>query len=62
MENHANSKFRGFFLGLSVMMSALFLFSPPFEKNPQQCEMVQYIGKKNGVRPTKNMNPKVILQ
>ncbi|RBQ11753.1 hypothetical protein [Pedobacter miscanthi] len=40
MENFRHKKLRGIFAGLAAILSALFLFTPPFEKNPQQCEMV----------------------
>lgn len=31
---------------ISLMMSFVFLASPPFERNVQQCEMIRVIGKK----------------
>jgi|GEM_PF-995611 len=31
---------------ISLGMSLLLLASPPFERNPQQCEMVRVIGKR----------------
>lgn len=46
MENHQNTTTNSLLVGLASLMSTLFLVSPPFEKNPQQCEMVQSIGKK----------------
>ncbi|RDC54367.1 hypothetical protein DU508_21845 [Pedobacter chinensis] len=46
MENQVNSKMHNLLIGLASIMSALFFISPPFEKNPQQCEMVQTIGKR----------------
>ena len=46
MENHQNTTTNSLLVGLATLMSTLFLVSPPFEKNPQQCEMVQNIGKK----------------
>ncbi|CAH0131566.1 hypothetical protein SRABI27_00048 [Pedobacter sp. Bi27] len=46
MENHQNTTTNSLLVGLATLMSTLFLVSPPFEKNPQQCEMVQSIGKK----------------
>lgn len=46
MENHQNTTANSLLIGLASLMSTLFLVSPPFEKNPQQCEMVQSIGKK----------------
>ncbi|NMN36205.1 hypothetical protein H9N25_05900 [Pedobacter riviphilus] len=46
MENHQNTTTNSLLIGLASLMSTLFLVSPPFEKNPQQCEMVQSIGKK----------------
>ena len=46
MENRQNTTTNSLLVGLASLMSTLFLVSPPFEKNPQQCEMVQGIGKK----------------
>jgi len=46
MEKNANSKVNSLLVGLASIMSTIFLLSPPFEKNPQQCEMVQTIRKK----------------
>ncbi|TCD14646.1 hypothetical protein EZ456_24775 [Pedobacter psychrodurus] len=46
MENHQNTTTNSLLVGLASLMSTLFLVSPPFEKNPQQCEMVQSIGKR----------------
>lgn len=51
MENHQNTTTNSLLVGLATLMSTLFLVSPPFEKNPQQCEMVQSIGKKKQKRP-----------
>ncbi|WP_426328823.1 hypothetical protein [Pedobacter sp. R-06] len=50
MENHQNTTTNSLLVGLATLMSTLFLVSPPFEKNPQQCEMVQSIGKKKQER------------
>jgi len=50
MENHQNTTTNSLLVGLATLMSTLFLVSPPFEKNPQQCEMVQSIGKKKQKR------------
>ncbi|MBT2560753.1 hypothetical protein J7E50_07890 [Pedobacter sp. ISL-68] len=50
MENHQNTTTNSLLVGLASLMSTLFLVSPPFEKNPQQCEMVQSIGKKKQKR------------
>jgi len=46
MENHISNKLHSLLVGLASAMSSVFLFSPPFEKNPQQCEIVQTIGRK----------------
>jgi len=46
MEKHINNRLHSLMVGLASAMSSVFLFSPPFEKNPQQCEMVQTIGRK----------------
>lgn len=46
MENHQNNTTNSLLVGLATLMATLFMVSPPFEKNPQQCEMVQSIGKK----------------
>jgi len=46
MENQLTNRLHSLLVGLATMMSGLFLISPPFEKNPQQCEMVRTIGKK----------------
>jgi len=46
MEKYIISRLHSFIVGLASVMSSVFLFSPPFEKNPQQCEMVQNIGRK----------------
>jgi hypothetical protein len=35
-----------FIIGLISMLSMLFLITPPFERNVQQCEMIREIGRK----------------
>lgn len=47
MKNKQQEKFYGIFVGLASMMSAIFFLSPPFEKHPDRCEMVQRINRKN---------------
>lgn len=41
--NEKHSKL--FTVMISLMMSFVFMASPPFERNPQQCEMVREIEK-----------------
>ncbi|WP_156131464.1 hypothetical protein [Pedobacter kyungheensis] len=50
MENTPQKSHSRFMLTLSSMLSMLFLLTPPFERNVQQCEMVMEISrkKKNG--------------
>ncbi|WP_316845473.1 hypothetical protein [Pedobacter psychrodurus] len=35
-----------FVIGLISILSMLFLITPPFERNVQQCEMIREIGRK----------------
>lgn len=50
MENTPQKRHSKFMLTLASMLSMLFLLTPPFERNVQQCEMVMEISrkKKNG--------------
>ncbi|WP_158544410.1 hypothetical protein [Pedobacter miscanthi] len=46
MENtHKRSQSR-FLVAIISMLSMLFLITPPFERNVQQCEMIREIGRK----------------
>lgn len=57
MKRHANNDFRGFLLGLTTSLSILFLFSPPFERNPQQCEMVTPLRRKKQSESDEEYDP-----
>ncbi|MNK70795.1 hypothetical protein D3C87_902300 [compost metagenome] len=53
MENTIKKSHSKFMVTLVSMLSMLFLLTPPFERNVQQCEMVMEITrkKKNGFLP-----------
>jgi len=46
MENTIKKSHSKFMVTLVSMLSMLFLLSPPFERNVQQCEMVMEITRK----------------
>jgi len=46
MENTPHKSHNKFMVTLISMLSMLFLLTPPFERNVQQCEMVMEISRK----------------
>jgi hypothetical protein len=46
MENIPKKSPNKIIIGLISMLSMLFLITPPFERNVQQCEMIREIGRK----------------
>lgn len=46
MENTHKRSLSRFLVAIVSILSMLFLITPPFERNVQQCEMIREIGRK----------------